>query len=92
MKTKESIHCIVLGKVQGVWFRANTQKKAHQLGVTGWVRNLPDGTVEVKATAEIQVLKNFIDWLHKGPELARVDHVIIETIAYEEFTSFELKN
>ncbi len=87
---KESVHCIVMGKVQGVWFRANTHKKAQELGIKGWVKNLPNGSVEVKATAEIQILKLFVDWLHQGPELARVDHVIIETIVFEEFVDFKV--
>lgn len=86
-----SVHCLISGKVQGVWFRANTQKKAQQLGVNGWVRNLPDGSVEVKATAPAENLNEFIAWLKIGPELARVDNVTIESCATETFKSFVVK-
>lgn len=85
---KQCVHCVISGKVQGVWFRANTQKKAQELGVTGWVRNLPDGCVEVKAAAEVETLKQFIVWLEQGPELAKVEEVTIKYIAYEEFKGF----
>ena len=55
MVDKICINCLVSGKVQGVWFRANTQKEAQKLGVTGWVRNLPDGRVEVLAEDSLRV-------------------------------------
>ncbi len=85
------VQCLISGKVQGVWFRANTQKKAQQLGVSGWVRNLPDGSVEVKATAPAERLNEFIAWLKIGPELARVDNITIESCAIEIFKGFVVK-
>lgn len=72
------MHALVSGRVQGVWFRAATAEKAHDLGVAGWVRNLPDGRVEVLAQADSSTLQQFRDWLHEGPPNARVDAVEVE--------------
>jgi len=64
--------CIVSGKVQGVWFRAATQRQAQTLGVAGLARNLPDGSVEVIACGADAAVAQLIEWLHRGPEQARV--------------------
>lgn len=64
------LHAVVHGRVQGVFFRASTQKKARALGLTGWVRNLPDGTVEVLAVGPRPALEALLAWLHEGPPLA----------------------
>lgn len=71
----ESKHYRVHGRVQGVSFRANACRKAQALGLTGWVRNLPDGQVEAVATGEPAVLDSFERWLWQGPEFARVTQV-----------------
>lgn len=68
-------HCIIHGKVQGVWFRAWTADMARELGLTGWVRNLPDGGVEALAQGDRQTLERFVERLHVGPPLARVTRV-----------------
>jgi acylphosphatase len=70
-----SIHAIVHGHVQGVSFRYYAAKEAARLGLRGWVRNLPDGTVELKAEGDPAALDAFVSWLHHGPPAARVDHV-----------------
>jgi len=70
-----SKHYRVHGRVQGVSFRASTCSKARELGLTGWVRNLPDGQVEAVATGEAAVLDSFERWLWQGPEFARVTQV-----------------
>ena len=75
VKRDNCLHVIIAGRVQGVWFRASTANKAHELGVQGWARNLSDGTVEVFALGESQVLNPFLDWCRKGPSGARVDAV-----------------
>jgi len=67
--------CRVSGRVQGVWFRASTQAKAQELGVTGYAKNLPDGDVEVLACGSQDVLSRLRAWLHLGPPAARVDGV-----------------
>ena len=71
-----SVQAIVYGYVQGVFFRAFTQRQAGQLGLTGYVRNLPDGTaVEVHAEGERKKLERLLDQLKIGPPGARVERV-----------------
>ena len=79
----------VRGKVQGVWFRASTEKEAHRLGVCGWVRNCPDLSVEIRA--EGAALDDFIKWCHEGPPLAEVEAVEIEWTSPVGFDSFEIR-
>jgi len=85
------IHCYVEGKVQGVWFRASTQEKALELGVTGWVQNLPDGRVEVLACGEKEKIAALHEWLKRGPELARVTDVSYEELLWQEHGKFETR-
>jgi acylphosphatase len=66
---------IVSGRVQGVYFRAWTREQAEGLGLSGWVRNRPDGTVEVLAQGDPQTLQRFESLLHEGPTAARVSAV-----------------
>jgi len=63
------------GKVQGVWFRAWTRDTARELGVTGWVRNLPNGNVETMAQGSAELLNKFEHCLWEGPPLARVTEI-----------------
>ena len=67
----------VEGRVQGVWFRASTQKQASALGITGWAKNLPDGRVEVLMCGEADKVKQLEAWLHEGPPLAKVTQVTV---------------
>lgn len=69
------LHLFITGRVQGVSYRANAAAIAQKLGLTGWVRNLPDGRVELLAQGEEKALRNLLTWAHQGPALARVDHV-----------------
>ncbi len=71
------IHAIVKGKVQGVFYREFTRREAEPLGVTGWVKNLKDGTVEIVAEGEEKQLKEFEKKLRKGPLMAFVTDVQI---------------
>ena len=71
----KSFHAIVRGLVQGVAFRYYTRDAAKALGLVGWVRNLPDGTVEVRAEGEEERLEQLIVRLRQGPRLAKVDSV-----------------
>ena len=78
----------VSGKVQGVWFRASTQRKANELNIKGIVKNLPNGDVYIEAEGEENALGNFIKWCHQGSDHSRVDNVItseIETKSFEDF-------
>jgi acylphosphatase len=72
------INCVITGKVQGVAYRAYVQDAATELEVFGWVRNLPDGTVEVVAQGPQDLLKDFVEYLHEGSLMAKVDSVAID--------------
>lgn len=74
----EAIRFRVRGRVQGVYFRANTQAQAQALGLTGWVRNLSDGQVEGVACGEREALDQLKAWLAVGPEQARVEHLEVQ--------------
>jgi len=68
-------HVVVTGRVQGVWFRAWTREQAQALGVSGWVRNQPDGSVEAVLTGSDEAVAALIALLHKGPPVAQVKAV-----------------
>lgn len=86
-----TLKLLISGRVQGVFFRASTQKLALQLGVTGIVRNLDDGRVEVIAQAEEEVLQALIDWCRQGPPSAKVERVeLIELNFGENFDDFNV--
>ena len=72
------IKALVSGRVQGVCFRDATQKKAIELGVNGWVKNTPQGSVNVVAEGTEEQLSLFIDWLNIGPNYAKVEGVEVE--------------
>ncbi|UCD84870.1 MAG: acylphosphatase [Deltaproteobacteria bacterium] len=85
-------HLYVEGFVQGVFFRAETREEARRLGVTGWVRNLPDGRVEVVGEGEEGSVKGLVNWCHKGPSGARVSKVEVKYEQYRgEFDSFSVR-
>lgn len=67
--------CLVTGRVQGVFFRASTQREAQRLGVSGHAHNLPDGAVEVLACGDPAAVEQLREWLWQGPPGARVDEV-----------------
>lgn len=75
------VKIVVSGRVQGVYFRYFTQRKAEEMGVTGSVKNLDSGQVEIIAEADDATLNAFILWCHKGPITARVDSVDISELA-----------
>ena len=84
-------HFLVSGQVQGVFFRASTQDTARQLGLTGWVRNLHNGHVELVACGEAATLKELERWLTQGPPRARVVKVEPNDVAPEPFSGFEVR-
>lgn len=69
------VHALISGRVQGVWYRQSTFEKAASLGVYGWVRNLPDGRVEILAEGPRQALDALLDWARQGPPMAVVTNV-----------------
>lgn len=72
------LHVIVSGRVQGVSFRYFAEKQAVELGLTGWVRNLYDGRVEVLAEGERDALERLLGRLREGPRMARVEDIDID--------------
>ena len=92
MSDKARLRAIVHGNVQGVNFRYYTRRQAHELDVTGYVRNLWDGTVEVVAEGTRQNLGRLLNWLHRGPRMAFVEKVDVQWLpATDEFQSFEVR-
>jgi acylphosphatase len=75
---RRAIRCIVAGRVQGVYYRAATVERATDLGLAGWVKNLPDGRVEAVASGPFEALTEFAAWLWQGPPAARVTSVQVE--------------
>ena len=72
-------HLIVSGRVQGVFFRDNTRRKAIALGLKGYAKNLPDGNVEVVAEGKEDKLKELIEFIRKGPGVAKIENIEITT-------------
>ena len=85
-------HLFISGRVQGVSFRYYTRQAARKNGVTGWVRNLPDGRVEALLEGEHPAVEATLAWCYQGPELSRVDAIEIEERAYSgTFESFSIR-
>ena len=78
----------IMGRVQGVWFRESMRNEAERLGVTGWVRNLPDGSVEAIIQGSIEAVDALLEWTQTGPPMARVERVIVDE-AQGQFNMFE---
>ncbi len=89
---KVRAHVVVSGQVQGVFFRAETQEKAHDLGLKGWVRNTTDGKVEAVFEGEKFAVLELIDFCRRGPPGAHVDNIDVRWEEYkEEFDSFNVR-
>ena len=73
--TQRRLHAVVRGRVQGVGFRFTTQYEGQKLGLGGWVRNCPDGSVEVEAEGPADAVETFLSFLHRGPLGAHVSAV-----------------
>ncbi|MBN1485030.1 MAG: acylphosphatase [Chloroflexia bacterium] len=76
------VHLWIRGRVQGVSFRYYTRRQARALGLSGWVKNLPDGRVEVVAEGDEAVLQELVDWCHQGPPAAHVAQVQVRWESY----------
>ena len=83
--------CRVSGRVQGVFFRVSTRDQALQLGLTGSVRNLPDGRVEVIACGDNEHVARLCDWLQQGPAHARVEYCECEQVDALDVMTFEIR-
>jgi acylphosphatase len=85
------VHINASGVVQGVYFRQNTLAKARELGLRGFVRNLPDGRVEIVCEGSQEGIDNMIAWCRKGPREARVQSLDIQWGEFEdEFKDFRI--
>lgn len=69
------VRVLISGRVQGVCFRMETRDEARRLGLSGWVRNLPDGRVEAEIEGPPDLVSQLVNWCHHGPPLARVNSV-----------------
>lgn len=78
MTDLRAVRCVVAGRVQGVYYRAATAAEAERLELGGWVKNLPDGRVEVVAAGAPQAVAALAGWLWQGPPAARVESVQLE--------------
>ncbi|MHC4472733.1 MAG: acylphosphatase [Planctomycetota bacterium] len=84
-------HIHVSGLVQGVFYRASAQESARSLGLDGWVRNLPDGRVEIVAEGPREKLEALAEWCREGPPFARVQDVDVSWEPHrDEFTGFSV--
>ncbi|UYM16825.1 acylphosphatase [Endozoicomonas euniceicola] len=79
---------LIKGRVQGVWYRGSTQKKALELGISGWAKNLADGRVEVLMCGELSALAELENWLHEGPPAAQVESVTVSDEPWQTFEDF----
>jgi acylphosphatase len=84
-------HYLVSGRVQGVFFRAATEAAARRWGLTGWVRNLADGSVELIACGAEAELAELERWLWQGPPRARVEHVKSRETELQAFGGFSIR-
>jgi acylphosphatase len=78
----------VEGRVQGVFYRASTQSKALELGLTGWVKNEPDGSVLMEVQGAAETIQTMVDWCWIGPKMARVNALNKDQVSLEDSRDF----
>lgn len=78
MSLERRVRVVVAGRVQGVWFRESTRLRAQELGVSGWVRNLPDGRVEALFEGSADAVAAALDFFSEGPPLAQVTQLELD--------------
>ncbi len=84
-----TLHLLIKGKVQGVFYRASAKETAEKLGITGWIKNTPSGDVEAVVTGSKNQLQEFVNWCKQGPRRADVMEVISteqEEVFFKEFS------
>ena len=92
MEEKVRVHAVINGRVQGVFFRAETRRTANIHGVSGWVRNRPDGTVEAVFEGAREAVQAVLNWCNKGPDYAVVTDVAVSWQEYHgEFDGFKVR-
>lgn len=88
---KEAVHVFVTGMVQGVFYRSWTEQTARELGLSGWVRNLPDGRVEAVLEGEKSRVEKMVELCRKGPPHARVEKVEARRKVAFGFEDFQVR-
>jgi acylphosphatase len=83
-------HAVVSGRVQGVGFRAFAQRAARETGVRGWVRNLPDGSVETAVEGDARAVRAYLEKIRKGPLMGKVASMTEEELDPQGFQLFEI--
>lgn len=91
MQEEQGLHFYISGHVQGVFFRSKTQNKAIELGLTGWVRNIPDGRVEIMAYGSDEQLKALHEWLQASPSGTHVEAIEVKAVPLQKHPLFEIK-
>ncbi|MEO9005089.1 MAG: acylphosphatase [Ginsengibacter sp.] len=86
----ETVHLLIRGKVQGVFFRQTAARIAHSLHITGWIKNTKDARVEAIITGNNEDIKKFIAWCQAGPDKAKVENVAISKQPDATFKNFEV--
>lgn len=91
MSEKVAYHFRIYGIVQGVAFRHSASRTARDLNVSGWIKNVEDGSVEGVVEGDKRAVESFVNWCHKGPPLARVDRVVLKSVPLSGFDGFEIR-
>jgi acylphosphatase len=85
-----TVHLIIKGKVQGVFYRATARDEAEKLGLTGWIKNTSEGNVEVVVNGSQELIDRYIAWCWKGPSRAKVESVEVKDLQEERFDGFQI--
>ncbi|MDO8577114.1 MAG: acylphosphatase [Candidatus Daviesbacteria bacterium] len=86
----EHFNIKIYGLVQGVFFRASAKEQADKLKLTGFAKNMPDGSVYIEAEGEENNLDKFVKWCNSGPMMARVEKVVVAENSLKNFSQFEI--
>ncbi len=87
MPNKIQVKAVISGRVQGVFYRAETKKTADKLGIKGYVKNLPNGSVEAVFEGDNILVNKMLEWCNRGPSAAKVENILSEKV--EELSGFE---
>ena len=87
----KTVHLVIEGKVQDVFYRATAKDMADKWNISGWVKNTPLGQVEIMATGSDEQIAHYINWCHQGPSSAIVSNVLVADMPFTEFQGFEIK-
>ena len=88
----KQVYITISGRVQGVGFRYYALYKAEELNIAGWIKNTPEGNVEIEASGEAQNLDSFIDWMKMGPDRAYIERFAVSELSPKRtFTHFIIR-